>query len=136
MAPSQAGAASWFLLLSFSTVVSVLQRWSRGRMALLLPHCSLWRDRDHGKAWSLRGVILTQSHRYAHSINLAVITEKTKGYNFFRMSQSCKDPIQEWPNVFPSLSHRDVFVTVQNGVQRQQSRIFIPSSKIGESLPA
>ena len=64
------------------------------------------------------------------------ITEKTKGYNFFRMSQSCKDPIQEWPNVFPSLSHRDVFVTVQNGVQRQQSRIFIPSSKIGESLPA
>ena len=52
------------------------------------------------------------------------------------MSQPCKDPIQVWPNVFPLMSHLDVFVTVQNDVQRQQSRIFIPSSKIGESLPA
>jgi hypothetical protein len=101
MAPSQTRVASWFLLLSFSTVFSVLQWWSRGRTALLLPQCSLWRDRAHGKAWSLRGVILTQSHCCAVSINLAVLTDTTKGYSFSGWANHVKIPFRSVAQCLP-----------------------------------
>lgn len=138
MAPSQTGAAACFLLLSFSTVVSVLQWWRRGRSTLCLPLCTLWRDTVDGKARSLTGVILILSHHCAVSINLSVITETTKGYMIFWMTQLSELPTQVCGPMFslrcPTLMYLSLYRMMY--VQRQQSRIFIPSSKIGESLPA